>query len=228
MTEFRQYPGRSSLMKELAGLVAEELKRALMQKGSASLAVPGGTTPGPFFEHLRAIKLDWSRVSVLLTDERFVPESSPRSNTALIRQTLLQEEAAEANYVPLYEEAATPERVLDLLQERVQAVLPLDVCVLGMGADMHTASLFPGGDLLARALDCRAPVLLPMRAPGADEPRLTLTAPVFRMAGVVHLLITGEEKRAALTQAGNAASVLAAPVRVVLDREDPTLIHYAD
>ncbi len=92
-------------MIDLANILAGELTAALMNHDTASIAVPGGTTPGPIFDMLCAADLDWSRVHVLLTDERWVPESSPRSNTALMRERLLTDRAAAAHLVPLYAEA---------------------------------------------------------------------------------------------------------------------------
>jgi 6-phosphogluconolactonase len=74
--------------------------------------------------------------------------------------------------------------------------------VLGMGGDGHTASFFPGGDLLAQATDpATTTTVLPMRAPGAGEPRITLTLPVLRDAGHLYLHIEGGEKRQVLQQA---------------------------
>ena len=84
---------------------------------------------------------------------------------------------------------------------RVAAALPIDVLVLGMGADMHTASLFPGAPELPAALAADAPALVAIHPPGQPEARLTLTAPVLRGASVIHILITGPDKLAALETA---------------------------
>ncbi len=222
------YGARDELAEDLAEIVARELSEALAATGKATLAVPGGTTPGAFLRALAARPLDWSRVTVMLTDERFVPETSDRSNTRLIRETLLQGAAAAATLVPFYAPAERPEQVLDTLSGAVTAVLPLDVCVLGMGEDMHTASLFPGADLLDQALSPTAPPLLPMRAPGAPEPRITLTAPVLRAARSLHLLITGAGKQLALEKALAEGPVVEAPVRCVLTAPEPITVHYAD
>lgn len=225
MSGFTKYDSRADLFKGLADVVEAQLRAALTQNGRATLAVPGGTTPAPFFEHLRHADLDWANVTVLLTDERFVPETSDRSNTRLLRENLLQDRASKAVLVPLYQPADTPEDVLTNLQSGVSAVLPLDVCVLGMGADMHTASIFPEADLLAEALADDAPVVLPMRAPNAPEPRLTLTAPVLRGAGNVHILIAGAEKQAAFDQAWAAKTFMEAPIKIV---QEQAQTHYAD
>lgn len=229
MPSLSQYETREILMQSLAKTVADQLRAALKANGKATLAVPGGTTPGPFLTLLSDADLDWSDVSVMLTDERFVPETSDRSNTRLLRETLLQNNAASANMVPFYKPATTPERVLTDLTAPIAAALPLDVCVLGMGGDMHTASLFPEADRLTEGLDETSNlILLPMRAPNAEEPRLTLTAPVLRAAKNIHILITGQAKMDALKSAQRDGPTKDAPIRTVLSAPNPVTIHYAD
>jgi 6-phosphogluconolactonase len=223
-----QYPDRALLMRDLAEMVADQLIEALETQESATLVVPGGTTPGPFLTALSKAKLEWARVRIMLSDERFVPEESERSNTRLLRQTLLQNNAAAAQLVPLTTSGDAPEDVIDSLRAGIEAALPIDVLVLGMGADMHTASLFPGADNLDAALAANAPSLMAMRAPGAPEPRLTLTAPVLRAARNIHILITGEDKKTALAEAFLEGPDAEAPIRVILSAERPVDIHYAD
>ncbi len=227
MSEFMQYPDRVILMVDLAEVVAAQLNTAIAARGQASLAVPGGSTPGPFLRALAGQDVAWEKVNVLLSDERFVDEASPRSNTRLLKETLLQGRAAAARLVPMVLAGDTPEEVLDALIMGIKPALPLDVLVLGMGEDMHTASLFPGADRLDEALAGDAPPLLPMRARGAGEPRITLTAPVLRAAKNVHVLIVGPAKIAALEKALIDGPEAEAPVRVVLNLPD-TEIHYAE
>ncbi len=222
--EFRTYPDREMLMIDLADRIASELRAALAQNGRATLSVPGGTTPGPIFDILSGLDLDWANVAVMLNDERWVPEDSPRSNTRLLRERLLRDKAAAATLVPLYADAPRPEDRMDALAEGITPHLPIDVLLLGMGADMHTASLFPGADRLEEALSDDAPILLPMRAEAAGEPRITLSAPVLRDAMNIHILITGSEKRAALERAEHLPET-EAPVRALLKS---ATIHWAD
>jgi 6-phosphogluconolactonase len=218
-----EYPDAEMMMIDLANQIAGELGTALRQQETASLAVPGGTTPGPIFDALCDADLDWSRVHVMLTDERWVPEDHERSNTRLLRQRLLVERASDAVYVPLYRDTSTPEEALDDLSDSIAAELPLSILLLGMGADMHTASLFPGADRLSDALSDDAPPVLPMRAPGAPEPRITLTAPVLAGAMAIHVVITGEAKRAAIEEARKLTPEQA-PIALVLKT---ATIHWA-
>lgn len=221
--KFVEYSDKDTMMLQLANLLAGELENVLLTQDHASLAVPGGTTPGPVFDSLCAAPLDWSRVSVMLTDERWVPENSERSNTRLLRQRLLVEKAAAAHYVPLYADAETPEEKLDDLQTGVVDVAPISVMLLGMGADMHTASIFPGADNLERALT-GDDVLVAMRAPGAPEPRITLSAKVINAAINRHIVIVGSDKRAALEKA-QTLSPAEAPVAAILPG---TTVHWTE
>jgi 6-phosphogluconolactonase len=218
------YPDREMLMLGLANIIAGQLADFLRRDGKAALSVPGGTTPGPIFDTLSGVDIDWANVAVVLNDERWVPESSERSNTRLVRERLIRGRAAQARLVPLYAPAEQPEEVLRALEDGLRPHLPISVLLLGMGADMHTASLFPGADRLEEALSSSAPLLMPMRAEAAGEPRITLTAPVLREAFNIHILITGPEKRAALDRA-MTLTPMEAPVRAVLDN---ATVHWAE
>jgi 6-phosphogluconolactonase len=222
--ELRTYPDRDFLYLELANTIAGQLADFLRRTGRATLSVPGGTTPGPVFDILSGVDLDWAQVAVVLNDERWVPEDSPRSNTALLRSRLLVGRAAAARLVPMHAPTDTPEAALADLSAGIAAELPISVLLLGMGADMHTASLFPGADLLAQALAADAPPVMALRADAAGEPRITLTAPVLRGAMHTHVLITGAEKRAALDRAAHLPEA-EAPVRAVLST---ATVHWAE
>ncbi|NBZ86015.1 6-phosphogluconolactonase [Stagnihabitans tardus] len=219
---FKEYPSREALMAGLGQTIAGEL-RAALSKGAATLSVPGGTTPGPIFDALAQEDLDWPRVAVMLNDERWVGEESSRSNTRLLKERLLVAKAARARLVPLYAPTETPEESLDKLAEGIIPHLPITSLLLGMGADMHTASLFPGADKLAQALAGNAPVLMALRAEAAGEPRITLTAPVLKQARHIHILITGPEKLDAYQRA-LTLSPTEAPVAAVLPQ---ATVHWA-
>lgn len=210
-----------ALASALAERVAVRLREAIAARGRALLAVSGGSTPKHFFERLSRASLDWLRVQVTLVDERWVPESSDRSNARLVKSLLLQHDAAAATFVPLHLDAATPEDGLATLNASLDALaLPFDVVVLGMGEDGHTASFFPGGDRLAEALDpAGRERVLPMRAAGAGEPRITFTLPVLLDARALFLHVEGEAKRRVLADAQlGLGAGRDYPVRAVLER----------
>lgn len=202
--------------------IAERLRDAIAERGHALLAVSGGSTPKHFFEKLSRQALDWSKVQVTLVDERWVPESNERSNAAMVKAMLLQHEASHAQFVPLYTDAPTPEAGLATVRARMASLeLPFDAVILGMGNDGHTASFFPGGDRLPEALDVHnATRVLPMRAAGAGEPRITFTLSALLDTRALYLHIEGEAKRQLLADArlalGEAANF---PVRSVLTQQ---------
>lgn len=230
------YPDRDTLMRGLAELVADQLRAAHASRHHApaavrhrvTLSVPGGTTPGPFLRALATADLAWADVDVMLNDERIVAEGSARANSRLLRETLLQGPAAAAHFLPFHPSVLMGDSALGALRGQVAALLPIDVLVLGMGADMHTASLFPGAPGLAEALDPEAPPLVRVSPPDQPEARLSLSAAVLREAAVIHILITGTDKRAALETALAGGPIEEAPVRAVLDAPCPVTVHYAD
>ena len=221
-----EYRNRDTLALQLAEQVAGALSDRIAEQGRARLAVPGGTTPGPMLTRLGRTTLDWERVVITLTDERWVPVSSPRSNQRLLSETLFAGAAAAARFVPLYAATQDPADGLDsVIAGLGNDALPLDIAVLGMGADMHTASLFPGALGLDAALAPDAPPAVAITAPGAEEPRVTLSARVLAEAGARHILITGAEKRAALERAQSLSDPQEAPVLAVLSG---ATVHFAD
>ena len=201
--EWRIFPSPEALAEALAGDVAQALREALARRGQAFLAVSGGTTPKRFLQALSLQGLDWARVVVTLVDERFVAETSPRSNVALIRKSLLTNNAAAARFVPLFREARTVEEAAALASAELALLpWPLDAAILGMGTDGHTASFFPDADDLHVLTDpeCQA-FVLPVHAASAGEPRLTLPLARLVDAGMLALHIEGQEKRKVLEEA---------------------------
>lgn len=223
------FADRGALAAALADEVAVALAGALEARGTASLALSGGTTPQAFFAALSERAIDWPRVGVTLVDERWVDETSERSNAWLVRTHLLAGAAAAARFRPLYTGAPTPEESVRRLEATLADLYPLDVVVLGMGADGHTASFFPGGDRLAEALDPKGGHrLCAMRAPGAGEPRITWTLAALMQAGHIYLQIEGPEKAAVLESALEDGPAADLPVRAVLRQQArPVDIYWA-
>ena len=219
-----EYPDREMLAIDLANQLAGELRMHLQANDTASLAVPGGTTPGAVFDALCAADLDWDRVHVFPTDERWVAPDHPRSNGRLIAERLITGRAAAALLLPLYAAAETPEAALPEIAARLQPELPISVLLLGMGEDMHTASLFPGAVGLEAALAPDAPALAVLRPETVPEARISLTAPVLDGAMSKHLVLYGAAKRAALDRALSLPPE-EAPVQAILNN---TTVHWSE
>jgi len=218
-----EYPDRDLLAMGLADVLASELKNCLLVHPWASFVVPGGTTPGPIFDSLCAADLEWSRVNVMLSDERWVPEDHERSNAKLLKDRLFQNRAAEAEFVPFYRKGETPEQASPILSEQLADQLPISLLMLGMGADMHTASLFPGAVGLEAMLADDAPLVVPVSVAG-QEPRISFSGPALAGAMAKHLVIYGSEKRAALERADGLDPV-EAPIKAVMSG---LTVHWAE
>jgi 6-phosphogluconolactonase len=220
---------REALAEALSAAVAANLDAALVQRGTAVLALSGGTSPALFMRRLAAQRIAWNKVVVTLCDERWVPPTHERSNARLVRENLLQGPAASARFEPLYMDGADPDAALEQISRRIDALpSPFDVVVLGLGLDGHTASWFPGGDQLAQALNpSGGSRVLPMRAPAAGEPRITLTLPVLAAARHLYLQIEGADKQAVYVRIVRGEGAMAtSPLRALMQHATAPLEVY--
>ena len=216
--ERRDFADDEALAPAFAEWTAEKLRAAIAERGAALLIVSGGKTPERYFEALSTQPLDWTRVEITLADERRVADDSPRSNARLVRKALLRNRATVASFTPLADVRLEEGQELVAASARVANLsLPADVVVLGMGDDGHTASWFPGADGLHEAMDRGARQLVaPIQAPGAPEPRLTLTGRVILRARAIALLVEGQDKLKTLAEALEDGPADAMPIRTVL------------
>ena len=202
MAEIETFPDAAAWAEACADRLVDSLSAALAETGKAIFAGSGGSTPSPIYARLSQAPLDWSRIVVTLIDERYVPESSPDSNAALLKRTLLTGPAAAARFLPLYSPAVTVDRAAALAAHALAAEGGrLDAVLLGMGEDGHICSMFPESPTLKTLL---APNLPPTvlgvptgrdgRAPTLE--RLSINLPYLAQAGRVILALTGKQKRA--------------------------------
>jgi len=191
-------------VREAAEAVRLCLEDALLARGKASLLVSGGSSPKPVYESLSREALDWKNITVSLVDERWVPEGADGSNASFIKETLLQNNAAKARFMPLVNDAPKAETGALGMAKVFDETFPdpVDVCIMGMGTDGHTASWFPESKTLDRALEIeRASSLVWQDASGQAggsgfDDRITVSLPIVMRARNVFLLIPGQEKMA--------------------------------
>lgn len=225
MTMLVKHDSILKLMHGLSHSVATDLRDSLKNKNFVSLSVPGGTTPAPFFDLLCKESLDWSRIKILLSDERYVPESNDRSNTILVKRHLMQSNAANAQLISFYNPDQTEDEFVRQNVANMNTIMPIDVSVLGMGLDMHTASLFPDSAELADALSTSEPLYV-VRPASQPEARITLSGRVLAQAAKTYILIIGQEKLAAYNLAMSESSAMLAPIRTVFGNQ--TKVFWAD
>jgi len=181
--------------------IAELLVTRLESQAEASIVVSGGTTPRQCMSALAKTPLDWQRVQVVLSDERWVAADHEDSNERLVREALLVDAAAAAKLLPVFADDVSPEERCEALQNPLP-VLPFACSLIGMGADGHFASLFPDADQLAQGLDVEGGRLyLPVTTAASPHPRISMTLAGISRSDEIALLFFGEEKLAVYRQA---------------------------
>jgi len=211
-TEFSTIEAAANSLAEELGSI---LQKAIDATGHAYFAVSGGRTPRFVFSRLRKMDVDWARVSITLTDERWVPVRDSHSNERLVRSQLLQGAASAATFVRLYGGESTPEEGLAACEARLAAVgRQLDAVYLGMGRDGHFASLFPGDP----AVDIRDRLCVAVPETSYRQGRMSLTASAILAAKKLILLYSGQEKHAVYQEATKPGPYHDLPLRIVLQQ----------
>lgn len=229
MYELNDFSSRDQLDTQLANNVAEILTDAVALKGSASIAVSGGSTPKGFFNALSQKDLPWSNITVTLADERWVTIESSDSNTRLVHENLLQNNAINAKFFHLKQgEDLCAETLADLNIAANSSLLPLDVLILGMGEDGHTASIFPCSDELETCFSTSDSLMkvVPKTAP---HERITFSFEALKQSANTFLHISSTNKKAVLEEALAGNDIKQMPIRAFLqDPEINTNVYWAE
>ena len=198
---FKTFESKAALQAAAADWLANALRDAIARRGSAVFMGSGGTTPGPIYEALSTEDLDWDSVHVGLCDERWVDDTHPASNGAMLERTLLQNKAALASYTPMKVAGDDPFKAVEVVNELYLEAGLTDVMLLGMGPDAHTLSWFAGAEGYDDAVNpettsiVAAVKAIESDVTGPNLLRMTLTQPSVAYARNVLLLITGAKKR---------------------------------
>lgn len=187
---------RAALAGAAADWIAAAIAAAVRERGRCTLALAGGSTPRAIHAQLAARTLPWERVQIYFGDERCVPPDDPGSNYRMALETLLRPARIAPERV---HRIHGEERDRDAAARAYERELPerLDILLLGMGPDGHTASLFPGAPTLAE----RTRRVVPAEAPVAPHARITITPPVIAAARRTAVIAAGTEKAAAVARA---------------------------
>lgn len=217
-----EFADATAMRAVVLAFIVERLAGAIAARGKALLLVSGGSTPLPLYEALSEADIDWSKATIALVDERWVPLDDAASNERAVRETLYRNRAASARFIGLKTDHARAADAVETTEERLLAApWPADIAVLGMGADGHTASWFPNAHGLHAAIDpdtarhCAAVSAHQTPVTGVHVERMTLTAPAILQAGAQLLLMTGEEKKLAFARARASGPVEDMPVRAL-------------
>ena len=225
------FPSREELIEELVSTIADHLKQGIIENGSASMAVSGGSTPVDLFKSLSTLPIQWEKVFIALVDERWVEPTDADSNEKLVRTHLLQNNAAAAHFSGMKNEAETASEGSVECERLIKKLpLPFDVLILGLGGDGHTASLFPGAENLAAATDMQSGKICMGIAPlTAPHERMTLTLPAILSARQIILHITGQSKKEVLDRARQDGPLEELPIRFILKQNStPFSVYWAE
>ncbi|MCY0964633.1 6-phosphogluconolactonase [Parathalassolituus penaei] len=219
------------LARQLADAVGGALQRRIEEKGRACLAVSGGRTPVAFLRELSSRDLPWSKILVTLVDERWVDEDHLASNAALVREYLLRDKARSAYFLPLKNRAATPAAGFMECENRLhEQITRLDVAVLGMGEDGHTASWFPNSSALDVSLDeAGSAWCCPVMDGAPEHNRMTLTWAMLSQCQRLFLHFEGATKWQVFQRAADTVQLhdwRSMPVRRLLDNNPVSLAVY--
>ena len=209
-----------SLVDDLSQNIGEIIIKAIEERGRASLAVSGGSTPKPLLEELSLFDLDWSKVDLTLVDDRWVGSDHKDSNELLVKTHLIKNKAAKVNFVPLKNDAKSAKEGVSLSEDALKSItMPFDIVLLGMGSDGHTASLFPCSDELSIGMDLNTNSHLVATTPKtAPYERISLTAKSIFEAKKVFLHLNGSAKLHTLEEAMSIRDSSKMPIYAFLER----------
>lgn len=227
--KMHEFASREGLVDSLKEKIIDSLANAIEAKGFATLALSGGSTPVKLLQALSLVAFDWEKVRVTLVDERWVEVSSEQSNERLIRDNLLQNAAKGAAFFGLKTDANSAKESLEALEASLEKHFrELDVVVLGMGLDAHTASFFPDAKELEHALGTQELVCVTTASVDPKE-RITLSRSFLLSSKNLLLHIEGKEKKEVFLRASESDEASSAPIIAMMRQREPLLeVYYAD
>lgn len=226
---------RNHLLTALVAECQDVLSEAISKHGVATLLVSGSSTPAPLYEALSKTDLNWKKIKIALVDERWVDADHTASNEALVRRSLLINNAKISEFTAMKSDAATAAAGQAECEDRYARLpQPFSLAILGMGIDGHTASLFPQAEGIKAAMDLNnSSLTAAINAPhsevtGPNTERMTLTLSALMKTERLIILLTGEDKLAVFSAAQKPGSSDEMPIRALLHQEQvPVELYWA-
>lgn len=222
-----QFKSQEKLVEDLSSTIALDLQKAVNKKGQAILAVSGGSTPKPLFKALSKIDLNWKNIIITLCDERCVNNDDENSNAYLVKKYLLKKYAKKATFIPLFEDDQTPKQAVKNTAKQLNSLGEIDVIILGMGEDGHTASLFPENTKLSKAyktdVDMPCIHLTPTNAP---YERISLTLNKILNSKKIYLHFEGNKKQKVFFKAIKKNDIFKYPIASVFNQNQKDIQVY--
>ena len=201
MVDVHLFASRDAASLAAADRIVALIEARLEKEDEASIVVSGGTTPGQCFERLSQVEIDWRRVQIVLSDERWVPNDDGDSNERLVRETLVKNAAKDASVMGVYQADLTVAERCEAIQQELPAS-GFACSMVGMGTDGHFASLFPDAEGLEAGLqDDNQRFYMPVRTAASPHPRVSMTLAAILKSDEILLLFFGDEKHAVFERA---------------------------
>jgi len=226
--QFNSFHNSDALVEVLSKRIEKEIEDALVQKKRVSIAFSGGSTPKKLLQKLSKADIEWPRVDVLLVDERWVSTSSNYSNEHFLRENFFINSAKHAVLIPLKNAIVEPSDAQIVTNNSLEKIKKLDIVILGMGEDGHTASFFPHMKELDFALNTH---MYCSSATANTEPtkRMSLSRSFLLSAKSLILHIEGEKKKDVFDKASQSDDFSSMPIIAMMQQKEPILeVYYAD
>jgi 6-phosphogluconolactonase len=196
------FQNKAELEVRLAAEIADKMAQEIKSKNSATLLVSGGSTPTQLYQKLSEHSIEWSKITIGLVDERYVPNTSDFSNEKLVKNNLMINNATEAKFLPMVEDEDNALNNITQVRNSYTVFVNPTVVVLGMGSDGHTASLFPNDE--ASENNLRSPEIKPLaiqtKAPVEPKHRITCGKELLLSSPNIYLMIVGQDKLSVLNE----------------------------
>jgi 6-phosphogluconolactonase len=223
--KIQEFETKTQLEIALVAKLAELIQKAILKYGEARVLISGGSSPKAIYAQLSEEKLNWERVKFGLVDERFVELRDKDNNERMIRSTLCQNNAKKVGLVGMVVDPSNLQNNLELTRSNYKLFEErIDLCLLGMGEDGHTASLFPGDEQSASLLNTNEIGVFNTISPNYPFNRITCSKEMLSKSENTLLLIVGEKKKEVLEHAMHSSL----PISYVIKEFNNLAVYYSN